>query len=175
MARSIKIRESPIEMAARFEREYGIDSKMAKQIVSTSLDLAALFEELVSRTDVATAVTWTTGPITANWKQFDASKKEELIAIVCEFHEGHITDTECGIRIKALMTGKSPEETAKATGDLDAIISKLLDENPQVIEDYRKNEKSANRIIGSAMKQTGGAYSSADVVSATKRLIESRL
>ena len=175
MAKSIRLRESPIDRAARFERDYKIDPKMAKQIVSTSLELAALFEELAAKTDVATAVTWTTGPITANWKQFDASKKEELIAIVCEFHKGDITDTECGIRIKALMTGKSPEETAKATGDLDAIISKLLDENPQVVEDYRKNEKAANRIIGSVMKQTGGAYSSADVVSATKRLIESRM
>ena len=175
MAKSIKLRESPIEIAARFEKEYKIDGRMAKQIVTTSLELAALFEELVSKTDVQTAVTWTTGPITANWKQFDASKKEELIAIVCEFHKGGITDTECGIRIKALMTGKSPEETAKATGDLDAIISKLLDENPQVVEDYRKNEKAANRIIGMVMKQTGGAYSSGDIVAATKRLIESRL
>ncbi|MBQ2486427.1 MAG: Asp-tRNA(Asn)/Glu-tRNA(Gln) amidotransferase subunit GatB, partial [Candidatus Methanomethylophilus sp.] len=56
-----------------------------------------------------------------------------------------------------------------------AIINGLLDENPQVVKDYRKNEKAANRIIGSVMKQTGGAYSSSDVVSATKRLIESRL
>ena len=175
MARSIKLRESPIEMAARFERDYAMDARMAKQIVSTSLELAALFEELVTKTDVPAAVTWTTGPITANWKQFDTSKKGELVGIVCDFHAGKMTDTECAIRIKALMTGRSAEETEKASGDLDAIISKLLDENPQVVEDYRKNEKAANRIIGTAMKQTGGAYSSADIVSATKKLIESRL
>ena len=122
-----------------------------------------------------TAVTWTSGAISANWKQFDLSKRDELIAIIADFHGGKMTDTECSIKVKALMTGRSAEETAKATGDLDEMISKMLDENPQVIEDYRKNEKAANRIIGMVMKQTGGAYSSGDIVAATKRLIESRL
>ena len=175
MARAITLRESPIETAARFEKQYGIDSKTARQIVSTSTELAALFEELASSTDVKTALSWVSGPISANWKQFDVSRKDELAGIVKEFHSGNITDTECSIRIKSLMTGKSAEETAEAAGDLEQLISGLLDENPSVVEDYRKNEKAANRIIGTVMKQTGGKYSSSDIVSATKRLIESRL
>lgn len=174
MAKSIKLRESPIDMANRFERQYGIEAKMAKQIVSTSLELAALFEEIASKTDAPTAVTWTSGVISANWKQFDTSKKDELVGIVQSFHAGEITDTECTLRVKALMTGRSVEETSKATGDLDKIINRLLDENPQVIDDYRKNEKAANRIIGLVMKETGGAFSSAEIVSTTKSLIESR-
>ena len=175
MARAITLRESPIETAARFEKQYGIDPKTARQIVSTSTELAALFEELASSTDVKTALSWVSGPISANWKQFDVSRKDELAGIVKEFHSGNITDTECSIRIKSLMTGKSAEETAEAAGDLEQLISGLLDENPSVVEDYRKNEKAANRIIGTVMKQTGGKYSSSDIVSATKRLIESRL
>ena len=175
MARAITLRESPIETAARFEKQYGIDPKTARQIVSTSTELAALFEELASSTDVKTALSWVSGPISANWKQFDVTRKDELAGIVKEFHSGNITDTECSIRIKSLMTGKSAEETAEAAGDLEQLISGLLDENPSVVEDYRKNEKAANRIIGTVMKQTGGKYSSSDIVSATKRLIESRL
>lgn len=174
MARGIQIRESPIQTAERFHRDYGLDPKMARQIVTTSLDLAALFERLVEATDAQTAITWTSGVISANWKQFDLSGSDELVSIIRELHSGAIKDTECTLKIKALMTGASIEETAKATGDLDELISKLLDETPQVIDDYRKNEKAANRIIGSVMKQTGGAYSSSDIVSATKRLIESR-
>ena len=73
------------------------------------------------------------------------------------------------------MTGVSAEETAAVSADLDALIEKAIDDNPSVLNDYRKNEKAANRIIGTVMKQTGGQYSSADIVAATKRLIEKRL
>ena len=44
-----------------------------------------------------------------------------------------------------------------------------------VVDDYRKNPKAANMIIGMAMKQTGGAYSSSDIVEAVTRMIETRL
>jgi aspartyl-tRNA(Asn)/glutamyl-tRNA(Gln) amidotransferase subunit B len=73
------------------------------------------------------------------------------------------------------MTGQNAEDVAAVSADLDVLVGKAVDENPEVLEDYRKNEKAANRIIGSVMKQSGGKYSSADVVSAVKRVIESRL
>ena len=73
------------------------------------------------------------------------------------------------------MTGKSVEEASAGSADLEALIKKALDENPSVIADYAKNEKAANRIIGLIMKQTGGQYSSSDIVEATKKLIEERL
>ena len=175
IAASIKIRESPIEMATRFTTQYGLDSGKAKQIVTTSLELAALFEELVKATDVKTAITWTTGAITANWKTFDVSKKDELISIVKELFNGTIKDTECSIRVKALMTGKSADELSSAAGDLEEVINGLIDANLHVVDDYGKNPKAANMIIGMAMKQTGGAYSSSDIVEAVTRMIETRL
>ena len=175
IAASIKIRESPIEMAARFTSQYGLDSGKAKQIVTTSLDLAALFEEIASETDVATAVTWTTGVIAANWKSFDLSRKDEILPIVKDLFEGRIKDTECGIRLKALMTGKSVDSLSQAAGDLDKIIDGLVDANAHVVEDYRKNPKAANMIIGMVMKETKGAYSSSEIVEAVTRYIEKRL
>ena len=175
IAASIKIRESPIEMAARFTSQYGLDSGKAKQIVTTSLDLAALFEEIAGETDVATAVTWTTGVIAANWKSFDISRKDEILPIVKDLFEGRIKDTECGIRLKALMTGKSVDSLSQAAGDLDKIIDGLVDANAHVVEDYRKNPKAANMIIGMVMKETKGAYSSSEIVEAVTRYIEKRL
>ena len=175
IAASIKIRESPIEMAARFTSQYGLDSGKAKQIVTTSLDLAALFEEIAGETDVATAVTWTTGVIAANWKSFDLSKKDEILPIVKDLFEGRIKDTECGIRLKALMTGMSVDSLSQAAGDLDKIIDGLVDANAHVVEDYRKNPKAANMIIGMVMKETKGAYSSSEIVEAVTRCIEKRL
>lgn len=91
------------------------------------------------------------------------------------FVAGEITDTECGIEIKCLMTGEDPEKAAEASGDLDKIVSDCLDQNPGIVDDYRKNEKAANKAIGFVMKSSGGRYSSSEVVDAVKRMIESRL
>ena len=73
------------------------------------------------------------------------------------------------------MTGEDASAVMGAAADLDALIVKFLDENPGLIDDYRKNDKAANKVIGFVMKNSGGQYSSSDVVDATKRLIESRL
>ena len=178
MAESIKLRETPLMRIDRFKSEYGLDEKVSKQIVNTSMKLADIFEKIAKATDAETARSWTSGTISANWKVFEdkaEEKGDELVGIISEFHDGKITDTECSIRIKALMTGKSVEEASAGSADLEALIKKALDENPSVIADYAKNEKAANRIIGLIMKQTGGQYSSSDIVEATKKLIEERL
>ncbi len=178
MAESIKLRETPLMRIERFGKEYGLDEKVSKQIVNTSMKLADIFEKIAKATDAETARSWTSGTISANWKVFEEKadeKGDELVEIVGEFYKKNITDTECGIRIKALMTGKSVEEASAGSADLEALIKKALDENPSVIADYAKNEKAANRIIGFVMKQTGGQYSSSDIVEATKKLIEERL
>lgn len=178
MAEGIVLRESPLVRIARFQKEHWLDENSSKQIVNTSMRLADLFEELVKETDLDVAKSVTLGTITANWKAFEPNADErsaELKAIVKEYFEKKITDTECNLRIKALMTGKSVQEATAGNADLDALIDKAIDENPAVISDYKKNEKAANRIIGTVMKQTAGKYSSAEIVEATKRLIEKRL
>ncbi len=178
MAESIRLKESPLLMIDRFQKQYGLDEKSAKQIVNTSTKLAELFEEIAKETDKGTALTMITGPISAGWKILEPdvdAKRSELIAIIKDFHVKKITDTECIIKIKALITGVDAEEIVAGSADLDAEVDKAIDENPEVLEDYKKNEKAANRIIGVVMKRTGGKFSSSEIVSATKRLIEKRL
>ena len=177
MAEGIKLRESPLNMIARFVKDYGMEEKKAKQIVNTSMKVAEMFEDIVKATDVQTAITWTTGTITANWKAFEEQDGDpkEIVEIISQFHRKEITDTECNIKLKALMTGRTVEEASAGSSDLDALIEEALDANPAVLDDYRKNKKAANRIIGIVMKRTGGQYSSSDIVDATKRLIEKRL
>ncbi|MDD2410384.1 MAG: Asp-tRNA(Asn)/Glu-tRNA(Gln) amidotransferase subunit GatB [Candidatus Methanomethylophilaceae archaeon] len=178
LADSLKIKESPHNMIIRLTKEYGIDERTAKQFVSTSVDLARLFEDLAAATDAETARTWTSGAISAGWRAFEArggKDASEAVSIVRDFTNGKITDTECGLRIKAFLTGTDVDSVNAGSADLDAMISEYLDGNPSVVEDYRKNEKAANRVIGHVMKQTGGAYSSADIVDATKKLIGERL
>ena len=177
MAESIKIRESPQKMTVRLSQQYGIDQKMAKQLVNTSVTLAELFEEVAAKHGTQNAVKWVAGPVSSNWKSLETSGADvhDVIGIVDRFAAGEITDTECGIEIKCLMTGEDLESVKGASGDLDKIVNDYLDQNPGIIEDYRKNDKAANKAIGFVMKNSGGSYSSAEVVEAVKRNIESRM
>ncbi len=178
LADSITIKESPAKMTKRLSSQYGIDEKKAKQLVSTSVDLAQFFEKAASAYGTQNAIRWVIGPVTANWKKFEerAGNTEDILAVIGKFSSGAITDTECGIEIKSVMTGEDAETAAAGAEDLDRLISEYLDKNPQVISDYGKgNKKAANSAIGYVMKNTGGKYPSADIVAAVERIIGSRL
>ena len=177
LADSIRIKESPQKMAARMTAQYGIESRMAKQLIATSVGLAEMFEDVATKHGKDVAIKWVAGPVSASWKAMEAAERtpEGIIGIIDGFVSGKITDTVCAAEIKAAMTGISAEAAAEAGGNLDKIVSECLDEVPGVIEDYAKNEKAANRVIGMVMKRTGGSYSSSEVLDAVKRGIESRM
>ena len=176
MADAIKIKESPQKMVLRLADQYKIEQKMAKQLVTTSVGLAETFETVAKDVDVQNAIKWVAGPVSANWKAMEerGGDVSEVIPIIKRFAAGEITDTECGIKIKCIMTGVDAEAAKGASEGLEVLINKYLDENPAIISDYQKNDKAANKVIGFVMKQSGGQYSSAEVVETTKRLIESR-
>ena len=177
MADSIKIKESPQKMALRMSREYGIDQKAAKQLVTTSVGLAETFEAVAKELGVQNAVKWVSGPVSAGWKAMEArgGSPDDVVPIIRRFAAGEITDTECALEIKCAMTGESAESVKGASGDLDKMVNEFLDQNPAIIADYAKNEKAANKAIGFVMKQSGGKFSSAEVVEAVKKAIESRM
>ncbi|NLN72213.1 MAG: Asp-tRNA(Asn)/Glu-tRNA(Gln) amidotransferase subunit GatB [Thermoplasmatales archaeon] len=176
MASEIENKETPMEMAVRFENDYGMTAKAARQIISTDIRLAGFFEDLAAATDTETAKCLVSGVVSSNWKGFEPTKGslDDIISMVRRFKEGKITDVECNMRVRCIMTGD--EDTCRiCSEDLDKIVGRALDENPSVIADYAANEKAANRIIGAVMKETGGTYSSAEIVSAVRRLITERL
>ncbi len=120
---------------------------------------------------------WVAGPVNSNWKSLESSGADVsgAMPIIDRFVAGEITDTECGIEIRCLMTGEDTEVVKGAVGDLDRLVSDYLDQNPGIIDDYRKNVKAANKAIGFVMKNSGGSYSSTEIVDAVKRIIEFRL
>ena len=178
LADSITIKEAPAKMIPRIADQYGIDQKMAKQLVSTSTDLALFFETVAGKYGKDLAVKWVAGPVTSNWKRFEerGGSTDGILEIIGRFAAGSINDSECGIEIKAFMTGESAEAAAESSAGLETLINEFLDANPKIIDDYGKgNVKAANSVIGHVKKNTGGQYSSADVVETAKRLIEARL
>ncbi|MCL2032464.1 MAG: Asp-tRNA(Asn)/Glu-tRNA(Gln) amidotransferase subunit GatB [Methanomassiliicoccaceae archaeon] len=178
LARSITIKESPAQTAARLSKEYGIDGKTADQIVSTSIGLAEVFEMIAKATgSVKTAVSWTRGAVSSNWKAFEASGKdpEGIAGILKKLEDGKITDVEADMELNSYMTGRDAAAIKEQSADLSQIIDGYLDAHPEIIEEIKKNEKALNRVIGHVMKETGGKYSSSDIVSATKNALNSRL
>jgi len=178
MADSIRIAESPQNMILRLSSQYKIDQKMAKQLVNTSMDLAGLFEDIAKDVSVADAVKWVAGPISSNWRAMEEREEDVpldgLKAIIKEFADGTVTDTECTIKIKSYMTGQDAAAAQEESAGLETLINGFLDENPKIVTDYQKNDKAANQVIGFVMRQTGGRYSSAEVVETAKKLIEAR-
>jgi aspartyl-tRNA(Asn)/glutamyl-tRNA(Gln) amidotransferase subunit B len=177
LVKNITIKESPATLATRLSKKYGIGEKTANQIVSTSVNLAKSFEMLAEATTPKIAESWTKGTISANWKTFESRGGAfmGIVDILKKFKDGLMTDVEADLELKAYMTGKDIESAKSQDADLGEIINRYLDANPEIIGEIRKNEKAINRVIGYVMKETGGKYSSADIVAATKGALESRL
>ena len=178
LIRTITIKESPVNMALRLSKEYGIEEKTANQMVLTSVNLAKMFETIAKATgSPQTAVSWATGTIAANWKAFEASGKdpEGIADIMKKFAAGKITDVETDMELKSYMTGADIGAMKEQNADLNQIICSYLDAHPEIVDEIRKNEKAINRVIGHVMKETGGRYSSSDIVSATKSALASKI
>ncbi len=177
LADSIKITETPQNMITRMSNQYKIDQKMAKQLVNTSVDLAEMFEDVAKEFGTQNAIKWVGGPISANWHameergECDLGKLKEIVG---KFSNGGITDTQCTIEIKSYMTGVDASAAQEDSAGLETLINGFLDQNPKIVSDYQKNDKAANQVIGYVMKQTGGKYSSSEVVETAKKLIEAR-
>ncbi len=179
LAESILVKESPLNRTMRLCREYDLDEKTSKQLVTTSMDLADLFEKLAKKTDTQTAKKWIGGVVSANWKEFecrhDVKGSDDILDIICKCKNEEITDTECTLELKSYMTGKDMKTIEYGSADLEAIIAEYLDNNPDIVNDYIKNEKAINKIIGTVMRQTGGKYSSAEVVENAKKVLNKRI
>ena len=175
LAGTITIKESQISMIARLTKQYGLDEKTAGQLVSTSAGLADMFERIAEMTSPQTALSWTLGTINANWKSFESDGKDTngIVEIIKRFKNGELTDVETDIELKAYMTGRDARTIKEGDTDLDAIINGYLNAHPEIAGEIKKNEKAINRVIGHVMKETGGKYSSSEIVSSTKKALDS--
>lgn len=179
LAASIVIPETPLVRAARLSEELGIGAQAARQIVLTDWTLADLFEVLAAKVGAEAAMSWTMGPLSSSWKDLKERApelREDIIGIVTAVTSGKMTDSEGRMRISALSSGQEAAAApAEDVGDLDALIVQLVDEHPEVVRDYKGNERAANFLIGQVMKATKGKYSSKVVAERMKKELEKRV
>ena len=70
----------------------------------------------------------------------------------------------------AKLFGEKVQEPSE-TG-LDEAIEQAIERNPGIFEDYTKNERAANRLIGEVIRETAGTYSSQEIVLKVRERLE---
>jgi len=181
MARNMGIPETPLRRTERMSSEYALDRTIARQIVMTSCGLADLFERLCASLPSEVVAAWILGPLSSNWGVLERRMDERLLREVEETLEavvrGDITDSEAKRRIGALAKGEAAEDISggKEGGELRELINACIEQNPDVLTDFRSNKKAANFVIGQIMRQTKGRYASGEIVEAVNEEIEKRL
>jgi aspartyl-tRNA(Asn)/glutamyl-tRNA(Gln) amidotransferase subunit B len=177
---SVSSSETPLKRAQRIAGHYVVDLGKARQIVLTSMKLADLLERLAEVVEPEFAMTWTLGPISSNWTsiepRLDETVTKDIVEVVRLVSAREITDSEGRRRIAAIAAGECPADASCAVEDsaLDELISKYLDEHPNVVKDYASNPRAANAAIGFVMKESKGRYNSEEVVKAVRKEIERR-
>lgn len=164
--------ELPEKKKARYINEYGLPDYDAG-ILTSSKALAGYFEETVSKgANAKDASNWIMGEVlrTLNDREMTIEdikvKPEDLAKLIELINNGTITGTIAKKVFKDMFeTGDNPEKIVKEKGmvqisDENAIrdiVNKVLDENPQSVEDFKNGKtKAMGFVVGQVMKASKG-------------------
>lgn len=170
---SKEVPELPSEKQARYQNEWKISLAEAV-LLSSQLPLAHYFEEVVFLCqDAKKAATFITTILMAFLKEHETSFSElkiqpsALAELITLIRQGKISMNSAKSEIFQEMyeTGKSPSVIIREKGlsmfndrtALEAMCKKIIDENPQSLQDYKNGKKQAFfYLIGQVMKATKG-------------------
>ncbi|QAY66824.1 Asp-tRNA(Asn)/Glu-tRNA(Gln) amidotransferase subunit GatB [Paenibacillus protaetiae] len=166
------IPELPDARKARYTSEYGLPSYDA-EVITSSIKLADLFEESLNYTKDAKAVSnWIMGDLLGylNTNGLELAEVKltgqglgEMIGLL---EKGTISSKIAKTVFKAMLeSGKRPQQIVEEQGLVQisdegailAIVDKIVEANPQSVEDYRAGkEKAIGFLVGQIMKETRG-------------------
>ncbi len=164
--------ELPVVRARRFIEAYGL-SEYDANLLTGERRLADFFEEALATCNEAKKIAnWITNQLVAALKEKGLTisemrmKPADLAALVRMVDEGGLSARNAADLLPELIaTGASPEKLVADRGlkqisdssNLDAVVGKILAENPKVVADVKAGKAAAlNRLLGSVMKETGG-------------------
>lgn len=164
--------ELPHAKKLRFIKEYSL-SEYDAGVLTQSRELADYFEEVLTYVgDSKIASNWVTGDVLRRLKleneeiqdiKLPAKMLAELLELV---KDSKINNNTAKTVLKEMFeTGKSANEIVKEKGllqisnqsELEDIVGKILDDNPQSIEDFKNGkDRAIGFLVGQIMKQTKG-------------------
>lgn len=165
------IEELPQKRIARFMQDYQLNDYDAGVLVADR-DLADYFEEIVKSTkETKKAANYVITEVSA-WLNKNNKKPKNIAAtasslasLINLISEGTISSKQGKEVFEEVMNGKDPNKVIEEKGmkqlsddsALLEIVTKVLDENPQSIEDFKNGKKRAvGFLVGQVMKASKG-------------------
>ena len=179
--------EAPHNKVKRFVEDYKIDEETAK-VLTSELDLAITYEEVVKEIDPVFAAKWMRDELkrvlTYNKLDFSDSEisVENLVELFNLIQSKEIT-VKAGQRIIENMPNneKTPKEIAEELGLLGVVkddevlaaVKQAIEENPKAVKDYLDGQKaSINFLVGQVMRLTRGKADPGETVKLLRENIE---
>lgn len=173
----ISATDKSLELAKRF----GLDDADVKSLLLDSKELGELLEEISQRVDPRKALRWIGSVVKAeHYKHPEirlASVKSELERVILADSEGKISDVVAKNAFKKIFeTGNAGELTAleEAEEELERMVIEIFDNEPELIEEIKRQPKAINSVVGRIIKRSEGRYDSKRIFEAVKSEIEKR-
>ncbi|EDP11879.1 Asp-tRNA(Asn)/Glu-tRNA(Gln) amidotransferase subunit GatB [Amedibacillus dolichus] len=178
--------ELPDERKARYQSSYGLNDYDADVLVANR-ELSNFFDEVVKYTEnYKKAANWVIVEVVAalnkaNIKVKDnPCKPQHLADMINMVDKGEISGKQAKVVFEEIMLGKDPKQVVEEKGmkqmsDTSAlleIITTVLDNNPQSIEDFKNGkDRAIGFLVGQVMKASKGQANPA----MTNKLIQEEL
>ncbi len=184
-----EIPELPKEKQSRYEDEWEL-STAESLLISSDIELARFFEAVVAEcNDPKKSASFVTSIVIGHLKKDDITLNElkfspqDLGKLITLVNKGEVSMNMARGEVFESMygTGKDPASIIKEKGftvvgdekELETICKKVLSENTQSIEDYKKGKKQAFFfMVGQVMKATKGQADAGKVTTIMEKLIQ---
>lgn len=159
------------ERSSMYVKDYGISLKDAYTIVREK-EISDYYDECIKLGgDPVLVCNWLTGSLIGNMNKMGLTIKEVpmspsmLVELIKLISDGKISGKQ-GKEVleKVLETGKSPSELVKEMGlsqivdenEIRAIVLEVIEENMNLVDDYKAGKRVFDYFIGQIMKKTRG-------------------
>jgi aspartyl-tRNA(Asn)/glutamyl-tRNA(Gln) amidotransferase subunit B len=167
--------EMPNDRIQRFQREYEL-SEFDSEILVLDKELADFFESGVkleksyNPDDFRQYCNWLKGDISRWLNEHNVSvtetdlKPKQLVNLIKYIGEGNITGKIAKGFIDEIMKGKPIKEIIEKSGKtrigdsqkIEKVVKTVIKENPEIVEDFEKNPRALEALIGKCMQKTKG-------------------
>lgn len=165
------LEELPDERKARYQKENGLNDYDASVLVQNK-ELAEFYDEVCKHTkDYKKAANWVIVELTAALNKANIKLHENpcqpkhLADMINMVQAGEISGKQAKVVFEEVMKGKDPKQVVEEkgmkqmsdTGALLAIVTQVLDANPQSIIDFKNGkDRAVGFLVGQVMKASKG-------------------
>lgn len=156
---------------SKYTKEYSINEKDAYTIVRDK-DISDFYEECISILNNPVIISnWLTGDVMKNLNRLSLEIKDSgftskmLTDLIKMIDEGKISGKQAkGVLEKSIEEGKEPAKLVEELGisqitsedEIRDIVLEVINENPNLVEDFKNGKRVFDYLIGQIMKKTKG-------------------